>query len=107
MVSPHVPTLEGAQVAALINPDSMTWNQNMLQQHFLSFEADRIKTIPLCWTVQSDRLLWPFCGNGEYSVKTGYKLLCEDEDLVPRLARTGWSRLFFGNAFGDYGYQIK
>ena len=80
VVSPHVPALEGAQVAALINPDSMTWNQNLIQQNFLSFEADRIKTIPLCWTEQSDRLLWPFCGNGEYSVKSGYKLLCEDED---------------------------
>ena len=48
VVSPHVPVLEGAQVAALINSDTRTWNQNMLQQHFLSFEADRIKTIPLC-----------------------------------------------------------
>ena len=52
----------------------------MLQQHFLSFEADRIKTIPLCWTVQKDCLIWLGCGNGEYSVKTGYKLLCEEDD---------------------------
>ena len=50
VVSPHVLTLEGAQVAALINSDTRTWNQNMLQQHFLSFEANCIKTIPLCWT---------------------------------------------------------
>ena len=80
VVSPYVPTLEGAQVVALINPDSMTWNQNMLQQHFLSFKADRIKTIPLCWTIQNDCLIWLAGGSGEYSVKMGYKLLCEDED---------------------------
>ena len=43
VVSPHAPALEGAQVAALINSDTRTWNQNMLQRHFLSFEADRIK----------------------------------------------------------------
>ena len=80
VVSPYVSTLEGAHVAALINLDTRTWNQNMLQQHFLSFEADRIKTIPLCWTVQKDCLIWLACGNGEYSVKTGYKLLCEEDD---------------------------
>ena len=50
VVSPHVLALEGAQVAALINSDTRTWNLNMLQQHFLSFEANCIKTIPLCWT---------------------------------------------------------
>ena len=80
VVSPHAPTLEGAQVAALINLDSMTWNQNMLQQYFLSFEADHIKSIPLCWTLQDDCLIWPAGGNGEYLVKSGYKILCEDED---------------------------
>ena len=52
----------------------------MLQQHFLSFEADQIKTVSLCWTVQKDCLRWPACNSGEYSVKTGYKLLCEEEN---------------------------
>ncbi|XP_075670450.1 uncharacterized protein LOC142640263 [Castanea sativa] len=45
VVSLHVHALEGAQVAALINPDTRTWNQNMLQQHFLSFEANRYKLL--------------------------------------------------------------
>ena len=39
VVSPHVLALEGAQVAALINPNTSTWKINMLHQHFLSFEA--------------------------------------------------------------------
>ena len=52
----------------------------MLQQHFLSFKADCIKSIPLCWTIQDDCLIWPTGGSGEYSVKSGYKILCEDED---------------------------
>ena len=52
----------------------------MLQQYFLSFKADRVKSIPLCWTVQDDCLIWPAGGNGEYSVKSGYKILCEDKD---------------------------
>ena len=40
VVSPHVLALEGAQVVALINPNSRTWNINLLHQHFLSFEAN-------------------------------------------------------------------
>lgn len=47
VVSPHGPTLEGVQVAALIDPNTHTWNVNLLHQHFLSFEANRIKAIPL------------------------------------------------------------
>ena len=34
----------------------------------------------LCWAVQKDCLIWPACNSGEYSVKTGYKLLCEEEN---------------------------
>ena len=96
VVSPHAPTLEGAQAVALINLDSITWNQNMLQHYFLSFEADRIKSIPLCWTLHDDCLIWPAGGNGEYSVKSGYKILCKNEDLGATV-RTGRSRICFGN----------
>ena len=51
----------------------------MLQQHFLSFEVSHIKAIPLCWTDQEDCLIWPGCKDGNYSVKTGYQLLCESK----------------------------
>ena len=107
VVSPHAPTLEGAQVAAFINPDSMTWNQNMLQQHFLSFEADRIKSIPLCWTIQEDCLIWRAGGSGEYSVKSGYKILCKNEDLGATSSSDRSEQDLFWKRFGDYVSQIK
>ena len=107
VVSPHAPTLEGAQVAAFINPDSMTWNQNMLQQHFLSFEADRIKSIPLCWTIQEDCLIWPAGGSGEYSVKSGYKILCKNEDSGATSSSDRSEQDLFWKRFGDYVSQIK
>ena len=50
IISPHVPILQGALVVALINSDTRKWDQNLLHQHFLSFEASSIKAIPLCWT---------------------------------------------------------
>ena len=46
---------------------------------FLPFEAQRIKSIPLCVTDQEDCLSWPRCRSGSYSDKTGYQLLCESE----------------------------
>ena len=78
VVSPNVQALEGAQVAALINLSTRTWNINLLHQHFLSFEANRIKAIPLCWTDQRDRFTWPDSHNGEYTVKAGYQKLCQE-----------------------------
>nr|POE83460.1 putative ribonuclease h protein [Quercus suber] len=79
VLSPQSGALEGARVAALINSDTRTWDQNVLQQHFLSFEACRIRAIPLCWTDQEDSLIWPACKDGNYSAKMGYQLLCESE----------------------------
>nr|XP_023925988.1 uncharacterized protein LOC112037406 [Quercus suber] len=83
IVSPRRPELDGAQVAALINPSTHSWDQihqNMVDQNFLSFEANRIKAIPLCWTDQCDRIIWPDSPDGEYSVKAGYQKLCEEAD---------------------------
>ena len=81
ILSPQSGGLEDARVAALINPDTRTWDQNVLKQNFLSFEVSRIQAIPLCWTDQDDCLIWPGCKDGNYSVKTGYQLLCESETL--------------------------
>nr|POE54017.1 lectin 1 [Quercus suber] len=94
-VSPLVPTLVGTHVAALINLDTRTWNQNMIRQNFLSFEAERIQAIPLCWTDQKDCLIWPACCSGEYSVKTGYKLLCEEVDSSAASSSDGSEQSLF------------
>ena len=81
VVSPHAPRLEGAQVVALINPNTRTWNINLLHQHFLSFESNRIKAIPLCWTDQRDRFIWLDSHNGEYTVRAGYQMLCQEANF--------------------------
>ena len=89
IISPRVPELEGAKVSALISQDTGTWDQNLLYQHFLSFEAQRIMAIPLCLTNQRDVLIWPGCPNGEYSVKSSYKQLCEEENISDASASDG------------------
>ena len=100
IISPRVPELEGAKVSTLISADTGTWDQNILRQHFIHFEAQRIMAIPLCLTQQRDVLIWPNCPNGEYTVKTGYKLLCEDENRETASASDGslqqsfWKRIW-------------
>nr|POF14797.1 hypothetical protein CFP56_33006 [Quercus suber] len=81
VISPRVPELEGAKVSALISSATGTWDQTLLHQHFFTFEAQRIMAIPLCITNQRDVIIWPGCPNGEYSVKSGYKQLCEEENV--------------------------
>ena len=44
--SPHIPALEGATMDRLIRPDTRTWDHGLIDQHFLWFEAQRIKSYP-------------------------------------------------------------
>ena len=59
VVSPCVPALEGANVDFLINPDTGMWDCNLIDQHFLWFEAQRIKAVPLYVSRQVDSIIWP------------------------------------------------
>ena len=48
---------------------------------FLPFEAQRIKSIPICVTSQEDSVVWPKCRSRSYSVRSSYQLLCEAEAI--------------------------
>nr|POF06446.1 hypothetical protein CFP56_57421 [Quercus suber] len=58
----------------------MDWNGHMIDQKIAPSLAQRIKAIPLCRTPQEDCTVWPQSRDGNYSVKTGYLLLCELEN---------------------------
>ena len=69
------------RISSLIDQDTKTWDCAWIDHLFLPFEAGKIKAIPLCVTHQVDCLIWPRSRDGEYSVKTGYELLCEREQM--------------------------
>ena len=46
---------------------------------FTPLDAQSIKSLPLCITPQTDTFVWLAKRNGFYSVKSGYKILCEDQ----------------------------
>ena len=79
VVSPKIEEASNWVVANLLEPEGGGWNEQLVDALFLPFEAQRIKSIPLCVTDQDDCVSWPRCRLGSYSVKIGYQLLCENE----------------------------
>ena len=80
ILSPPSPAFRSATVSGLIDPQSHTWNDNLVDSIFLPFEAQKIKAIPLCITNQPDCLYWPKSNDGLYTVSSGYQWLCSEEN---------------------------
>ena len=66
------------KVFDLIDPESNSWDENLLHGLFIPEEVSLIKSIPLCITPVKDKLVCPFIASGEYSVKSGYNFLAMD-----------------------------
>ena len=62
---------------SLINSATGWWNINLIDLCFYPPEAKLIKSLTLCSIPQPDTLVWSSEKSGSYSVKLGYKLLCE------------------------------
>ena len=90
-----------AVVSQLIDQDTKWWNSSLINQIFYPFEAEKIKSIPICSFTQPDLLFWPSTNYGNFVVKSGYHLLCADEDSelassvsYGATSRSFWSRLW-------------
>ncbi|KAH1046669.1 hypothetical protein J1N35_037453 [Gossypium stocksii] len=62
-------------VSQLINLDMCTWIEDHVNAIFESNQAEKILTTPLARRNRVDMLIWRYEGLGEYSLKSGYKLL--------------------------------
>ena len=78
ILSPQVEGFEDLKVFDLIDPESNSWDENLLHGLFIPEEVSLIKSIPLCITPVEDKLVCPFIASGEYSVKSGYNFLAMD-----------------------------
>ena len=67
-----------ARVDNLIEQNLGQWNEQVINSCFIPFEAQQIKAIPLVVSPESDFLYWSLEKDGVYSVKSGYKAICED-----------------------------
>ncbi|CAL5362034.1 unnamed protein product [Camellia sinensis] len=68
---------DDARVCDLIDSEKGAWHDEMLTQNFLGMDVEAIRCIPLCPTLPSDKLVWHFTRNGEFSVRSAYHL-CKD-----------------------------
>ena len=57
--------------------DQLLDSESRQIQFFLPFDAQLIKSIPMCYSAQEDFLFWPHSQTGLYQVRLGYKMLCE------------------------------
>ena len=73
-------------VDALISPTTGWWNTNLIDLCFYPPEAYLIKSLPLSLLPQPDSVVWRPEKSGCYSVKSGYKLLCELDTIRPRVS---------------------
>ena len=77
VLSPISVLSKDATVDQLIDSDSRLWNTSLVDSIFLPFEAQLIKSIPVCHSAQEDFLFWPHSRTGMYQVRSGYNLLCD------------------------------
>ena len=62
-------------VSSIIDQTNWVWKDELIDSYFFEWEAEIIKNIPLCQSIQDDVLIQPFSPDGEYTVQIGYKFL--------------------------------
>ena len=65
------------RVSELIDTTNICWNSELLDQVFLPFKADAIKSIPLSSQLPADKLIWAKSSNSLFNIKSAYKVALE------------------------------
>ena len=68
VVSPRLNAPVDLQVSKLIDTENRCWNLHLLQQLFLPFEVEEIRSIPLSNSLPSDKQIWIGTSNGLFTV---------------------------------------
>ena len=75
-----VESIEEATMDCLINTGSRSWNSEMVEEILFQVKQKKKKKKPSRVAV-ADSLFWPMSKDGQYSCKSRYNFLKEDEDL--------------------------
>nr|POE68424.1 putative ribonuclease h protein [Quercus suber] len=81
VISPASESHENALVSSLINQVERCWKVAEIDTLLLPEEAAIIKAILLSVFDRDDLLFWSHTHDGSYSVKSGYRLLMEQENM--------------------------
>ncbi|XP_057434426.1 uncharacterized protein LOC130727336 [Lotus japonicus] len=68
---------QGLMVVAdlMIEDPQRRWNEQLIKATFVDSEAQAIMNTPLSWSGLRDKLMWRWCPNGFFTVKSFYKQL--------------------------------
>nr|POF24578.1 putative ribonuclease h protein [Quercus suber] len=79
VVSPRDFLGNDALVSVLIDRDHHGWVTDAIDSIFLPHDSSLIKAIPFSLNDCEDKIFWPHNADGSYSVRSGYRLLSEDD----------------------------
>ena len=65
-------------VSELFLPNSKSWDVELLNNIFYPWEAEEISRIHVSPYCQIDAYVWPLTLNGDYSVRSAYKMLVSE-----------------------------
>ncbi|KAL0004508.1 hypothetical protein SO802_012069 [Lithocarpus litseifolius] len=74
VLSPRLFLSADMNVADLIDSGIARWKTEVIDNLFLPYEAELIKSIPLSVTLPADRMVWAETSNGNFTVWSAYKL---------------------------------
>ena len=63
----------------MIDKERRYWIKEVMDNIILPHEASLIKSIHISHGDCNDKLIWPFNLDGEYSVRSSYRLMLEEE----------------------------
>ena len=65
-------------VSELFLPNSKSWDVELLNNIFYPWEAEEISRIHVSPYCQTDAYVWPLTSNGDYSIRSAYKMLVSE-----------------------------
>ncbi|CAN1164486.1 Putative ribonuclease H protein At1g65750 [Linum perenne] len=80
--TPRDPELDGLKVCELFIPGTCEWDSEMIQELFCECDWRLIMQIPTHTTAGRDTRIWHFSRNGQYTVRSSYRVIMEC--LAPR-----------------------
>jgi hypothetical protein len=95
MCAPQSQGVYQISVNSLMIENERQWDVNKIMNLFSYDAAAQILAVPLVVEVQEDRLVWKEEQNGEYTVRSGYRLLMQEhEERVCREVKGDWRSLW-------------
>ena len=70
------------RVCDLFYPDTRVWDSGHLENYLIPWEADLVRRIQVCEVGAEDTLVWPLTNDGDYSVRSAYRLLVSAESTL-------------------------